>query len=133
MKNVSRKINTPSASTSRMHGYSIAVMTFDLQLFFARLEIGDLRQHQIQKPARFARLHHGDINPRESVRRFSHRIGQRHAIDDEIMNFFPLRCGRRDGSFFVKNHQRAAQRHSRGEQAGEQTREVLQSACGNLC
>ncbi len=33
MKNVSSTISTTSASTNRMHGYSIAVMTFDFRSF----------------------------------------------------------------------------------------------------
>ena len=31
-------------------------MTLDLQVFFARLKIGDLRQHQVQKAAGLTRL-----------------------------------------------------------------------------
>ena len=49
----------------------MAVITFDSQFLFARLKIGDLRQHHIEKSARFTRLHHGDINAGKGLRRFA--------------------------------------------------------------
>jgi hypothetical protein len=58
------------------------------QFLFARLKIGDLRQHHVQKATRFAGLHHGHVHARENVRRFGHRFRQRHAVNHQIVNSF---------------------------------------------
>ena len=41
------------------------------QFLFARLEIGDLREHDIEEPARLARLHHRRVDARENLGRFA--------------------------------------------------------------
>ena len=42
------------------------------QFLFARLEIGDLREHDIKEAAGLARLDHGRVDAREHVGRFGH-------------------------------------------------------------
>ena len=102
------------------------------QLLFARLKFRDLRQHHVEKSARLARLDHRDINARKRFRRFRHRVGQRHAVHDEVVNFLPFGLRRRRRGFLVQNHQRAAQRHARREQTGKQPREIFQFLRRNL-
>ena len=41
---------------------------FAAQVFFTRLKVCDLREHEIEKAARLACLHHRCINTRESFR-----------------------------------------------------------------
>ena len=95
MKNISSTVSTTSASTSKMHGYSIAVMHLRFQLLFARLKFRDLRQHHVEKAARLARLHHRHIDARKGLRRFRHRVGQRHAVHHQVVDFLPLGLRRR--------------------------------------
>ena len=97
-----------------------------LDVFFARLEIGDLREHDIEKASRFTRLDHRHVNPRERVGRTLHRLRERHAVDHEVVDFLPFLLRDRFGGLAVQNHQRTAEGHARRQQAGEQTREVLQ-------
>ena len=84
---------------------------------FSSLKVRDLRQQEVQKSTGLARLHHRRIDARKSVGGFAHGIGQRHAVHDRVINFFPLRggCGRR--GFSAKNHQRAAERYPGRQQA----------------
>ena len=96
------------------------------QVLFARLKFRDLRQHHVEKPARLARLDHRDINARKCFRRFRHRVGQRHAVHDGVVNFLPFDLGRRRRGFLGQNLQRAAQRHARRQQAGQEPREIFQ-------
>ena len=103
-----------------------------LQILFPCLEIGDLCQHHVEESARLAGFDHRGINARKSLRRFLHRIGQRHAVNDQVVDFLPPGLGGGRGSFLVKNDQRAAQGHARREQAGEQAREIFQVLRGNL-
>jgi hypothetical protein len=103
-----------------------------LQILFPRLEIGDLRQHHVEEPARLAGFHHRGIDARKSLRRLRHRVGQRHAVNDQVVDFLPLGLGGGRGGFLVKNDQRAAQGHARREQAGEQAREIFQVLRGNF-
>ncbi len=96
------------------------------QVLFARLKFRDLRQHHVEKSARLARLDHRDVNARKSLRRFRHRVGQRHAVHDHVVNFLPLCLRHRRRGFLGQNHQCAAQRHARREQTGQQPREIFQ-------
>ena len=98
---------------------------------FALLEVRDLAEHDVEEAARLARLDHGHIHFGERVRRFAHRVRQRHAVHDGIVNFLPLGFRRGIRRFLLQDHQCAAQRHARCQQAGKQAGEVLQHARGN--
>ena len=102
-------------------------MTFDFRFLFARLKIRDLRQHHVQKSACFTRL---APSPYKRAEKFpaiapSHRPATcRPRRGHGFLSTCALRGGR--GGFLAKNHQRAAQRHARRQQTGEQPREIFQ-------
>jgi hypothetical protein len=119
MKNTSRNTRTPSAITSRITGIKHRGHDFPAEFFSRALKVGDLRQHQIEEAAGLACLNHRRVNARECFGRKRHRIGERHTVNDAVVNCLPLFSRDRRRCFLVKNHQRAAQRHAGGKQAGK--------------
>jgi hypothetical protein len=126
MKKTSRTISTAIArheQDRRVHQRGDDLV---LQVLFARLEIRDLRQHDVEEAARLARLDHRHIHARE-----------RHPASGPSRP--PATCRRSPGRGFpststlaagsedsLENHQRAAERHARRQQAGQQAREIFQ-------
>ncbi len=93
------------------------------EVLLAGAEIGDLAQHDLQKPARLAGADHGDIHGGEIPRPFGQRIGQSRPADDVVVNVAPELLGGRLGSFAAQQSQRPRQRNAAGQQIRQFPRE----------